>query len=207
MKYGDNRKRAAYVLLKIFALAYNMYLYVFVHGEERYDDLIQTNYRILSLIETYLCFDFDKSTATMPRRDQQTTPPATSSPLPSSYSLHTGITPVLFEIATRTANTTLRQKAIHMLRYSNKREGVWDGHSAASLAEKLFELKKAGQIAAATQYVGYRFLVTDIVMLSERTSLIRSGFKKIQPGCFGSWWVETILPHQGILQSQVINLP
>lgn len=205
-QYGDARQRAAYILLQIFAFSYKIYLYVFVHGESTYDDLITTNYHIISLIETYLHIDAGTSSLMTSNTTPSPSPPTKSGLLPVSFSSYPGVIPVLFELATRTDDTALCQRALKLLRYSNKREGVWDGALAAKLAEKLNHMQEEGEAAVTTHRVGYKFLITDIQLLSERKYLITSGFKRIQPGSFDSWWLETISPEQGTTWSQIVTI-
>lgn len=202
----DDRQRAAYTILKVFAFSFKIYLYVFVHGEDKYDDLIQTNYHILTLIETYLSFHTDTASVISSNSSQAAPSPESTRSRPLSFTSYAGVIPVLFEIASRTNDEALSQKAIQLLRYSNRREGVWDGQQAASLAVKLNQIRDDGELAAATNRAGYKFLITDVQLLSDRKYLIKSGFKRIQPGSFDSWWLETIPSDKGMTQSQIVTI-
>lgn len=202
---GDQRQRAGLLLLKIFQLSFDIDLHVFVDGESTYDNFKETNLLILSLIEAFLQMQSDATDQQTSSHDQARTSP--SSQKNSYFTSSPEIVPVLFEIATRSSDGALRQKACHLLRSRRRREGIWDSHVAASLAEQIAYLKEQGTTVAAESQDGARkFLLTDIILLSERQCMVRYGFKRVQPGTFGSFWLETINPGEGLLQSQVLTI-
>lgn len=202
---GDQRQRAGLLLLKIFQLSFDIDLHVFVDGESTYDNFKDTNLLILSLIEAFLQMQSDATDQQTSSHDQARTSP--SSHNNSYFTSSPEIVPVLFEIATRSSDGALRQKACHLLRSRRRREGIWDSHVAASLAEQIAYLKEQGTTVAAESQDGARkFLLTDIILLSERQCMVRYGFKRVQPGTFGSFWLETINPGEGLLQSQVLTI-
>ncbi len=59
-----------------------------------------------------------------------------------TFSLALGIVPTLFLIASRASDTTLREKALFLLRACNRREGLWDSKLAAKLVERIIELRE-----------------------------------------------------------------
>ncbi|KIM94811.1 hypothetical protein OIDMADRAFT_60579 [Oidiodendron maius Zn] len=201
---GDRRQRAGHLLLKIFASSLEIDLYVFVHGEATYDTLKETNFGILSLIETFLEIHSDTTGMKGSNNEQD----KTLSPFCESLSFTSSpqVVPVLFEIATRTGDPNLRQRALELLRFSSRREGVWDSRVAASLAEKIVQLKQQGIVAAENHNIGRKFLITDILLLSEQKCMVRFGFKRAETGSFNSFWLETIHPGQGLLQSQILTI-
>ncbi|EXJ75401.1 uncharacterized protein A1O5_02097 [Cladophialophora psammophila CBS 110553] len=58
-----------------------------------------------------------------------------------TFSLALGIVPTLFLIASRTFDIALRDKALALLRMCNRREGLWDSRLAASLVDRVIELR------------------------------------------------------------------
>lgn len=201
---GDRRQQAGYLLLEIYANFLELNFYVFVHGEETYDKLSGINYRILDLVERFLEIHPDTIGLQLSKSDLDYSTSAKR--VSFSFTSSPEIVPVLFEIATRTSDPCLRQKAVQLLRSSGRREGVWDGCVAARLAEKIVQLKQQGTAEAETLHPGRKFLITDILPLSEQKYKIRFGFKKIQDGAFNSFWLETIRPGQGILQTQILDI-
>ncbi|KAK5047375.1 hypothetical protein LTR84_006898 [Exophiala bonariae] len=202
---GDHRQRAGLLLLKIFELSFQIDMHTFEHGESTYDDFRDTNLTILSLVEAFVQIQCDTSGIKALDHNDQTESP-TSNRQSLYFTSSPEIVPVLFEIATRSHDPALRQKACQSLRSCRRREGIWDSFVAASLAEQIADLKHQGMMAAENQNAGRKFLVTDINLLSDRECVVKYGFKKVQPGSFGSFWLETIKPEEGVLQSQILTI-
>jgi hypothetical protein len=174
----------AYLLLEAQAHVFQINQHVYLHGESSYDDLIHRSGVILDLIDAYL-----SSCSRIPT--------FTSSP---------EIVPQLFEIATRTKDEHLRERATQMLRECNRREGIWDSKMAARLVEHRHNLIKQGTLIVEEFLCGSKFFIADILLLSERRCLVRYGFKKIREGSFYSFWFETIRPEEGELHEHIIEL-
>ena len=82
--------------------------------------------------------------------------PFTPEPRPpvirSTFSLALGIVPNLFLIASRASDLALRDKALHLLRTCNRREGLWDSRLAARLVDRIIELRESvGQTSTNEQ--------------------------------------------------------
>lgn len=200
----DSRSHAGYLLLEILASSLEINLHVFVHGESAYDDFKETNHDILSLVEAFLEVQSEGAcvNTTNDNRDKPLRPGGNR----LSFTSSPEVVPLLFEIATRTSDSGLRQRALQLLRSSSRREGVWDCRVASSLAEKIVKLKQQGAEEAGNHGVDCKFLITDIMLLSEQTCMVRYGFKRVQTGSFNSFWLENICPGQGLLSSRILTV-
>ena len=67
-------------------------------------------------------------------------------PLPAvirpTFSLALGVVPTLFVTATRSSIPAVRDKALHLLRTCNRREGLWDSNLSARLVDRILQLRK-----------------------------------------------------------------
>ena len=204
MRGRDIRSRAGRLLLQILGSSLEINLQVFLHGEAAYDDLKEMNYRILKLVENFLeIHSHGARLTTMNITQDQPLPPDCNH---SSFTSSPEVVPLLLEIATRTNDPGLRHRAVRLLRHSSRREGVWDGHLAANLAEKIVRLKQQGTEEAENYGADCKFLITDILLLSEQRYMIRYGFKKVRTGSFNSFWLEKINPGQGLLLSRILTI-
>lgn len=189
----DQGSQTGFLLLKIMSSTLEIDLHIFVHGESTYDDFIELNHQRLNLIETFLQLRSGND-------DREIISEG------ASFTSSPEVVPILFEIAIRTLDDELHSRAIKILRACRRREGIWDGHMAASLAEKLIQLCCQGDKAARKLEPPHKFLITDIQLLSVSECRLQYGFKLIKPGTFESFWLETIRPGQGTVQSEVFKL-
>ncbi|OQV03381.1 hypothetical protein CLAIMM_08431 isoform 2 [Cladophialophora immunda] len=68
-----------------------------------------------------------------------------------TFSLALGIVPTLFLIASRTFDIPLREKALSLLRMCNRREGLWDSRLAASVVDRVIELRDEASKTGCSQ--------------------------------------------------------
>lgn len=200
----DSRSHAGYLLLEILASSMEINLHIFVHGESAYDDFRGTNHAILNLVENFLAMQ-SHDTGSKPTTDDQrkaSRPGGTH----SSFTSSPEVVPLLFEIATRTNDAELRQRALQVLRSSSRRESIWDCRVAASLAEKIVHLKQQGAEQAWNYGADCKFLITDIMLLSEQKCMVQYGFKRVRNGSFNSFWLESICPGQGSVSSRILSI-
>ncbi|KEF61451.1 uncharacterized protein A1O9_03017 [Exophiala aquamarina CBS 119918] len=57
------------------------------------------------------------------------------------FSMSPGVVPILFVIATRCNELSARDRALHLLRICNRKEGFWDSQLSACLATRTIEIK------------------------------------------------------------------
>lgn len=188
----DKRQDSGLLVLDILCSSLDIDLYVFLHGELTYDHFIELNHERLDLIENFLQTRHPKSTESAHSR----TTSFTSSP---------EFVPIVYEIATRTGDCDLHKRAVHILRSCRRREGIWDGSMAAQLAEKVTALKRQGTKEALNLDPPHRFIVTDVRLLSATQCFVQYGFKILRPGNFDCFWLESIRPGQGTVQSEVLK--
>ena len=204
MTATDTRSQAGRLLLEILGSSLEINLQVFLHGEVAYDESKEMNYGILNLVEAFLDIHSREARLNTMNNVQDKALPSDGNH--SSFTSSPEVVPLLFEITTRTNDTGLRQRALQLLRRSSRREGIWDGHLAASLAEKIVQLKQQGAKEAGNYGADCKFLITDILLLSEQRYLVRYGYKKVRTGSFNSFWLEKIAPGQGLLRSQILTI-
>ncbi|ETN44392.1 uncharacterized protein HMPREF1541_10572 [Cyphellophora europaea CBS 101466] len=196
-----------YLILQIFRASLKIDLEVFVHGETVYDDFKADNFGILKLVEVLFQVQGGSDRPRDPISPQTGAYSLSRAAAPFTFTSTLGIVSLLFEIATRTNDSMLRNEALQLMRLSNRREGIWDSRVAALLAEKVVLLKQRGNAAAEEdQHSGFRFIVTDIQLLSDQKCKLTYGFKRNQPGTFKSFWLESIAPEEGSLQTEVIEI-
>ncbi|OAG39753.1 hypothetical protein AYO21_06028 [Fonsecaea monophora] len=78
----------------------------------------------------------------------QQPPPVITRP---TFSLALGVVPTLFLIATRSRDLALRDKALSLLRSCNRREGLWDSHLAASVVDRVIDLRTKARSMSRAQ--------------------------------------------------------
>lgn len=205
-KGTDRGSQAAYLLLDILASSLEINLHVFVHGEPAYDDFRETNHAILNLVEEFLTIQSSIDTGLKPPTTHDQHKQSSFGANHSSFTSSPEVVPLLFEIATRTNDGGLRQRALQVLRSSSRRESTWDCRVAASLAEKIVRLKQQGAEQAGKYGTDCKFLITDIMLLSEQKCMVQYGFKRVRSGSFNSFWLENICPGQGSLSSQILSI-
>ncbi|KAF2003457.1 hypothetical protein P154DRAFT_561261 [Amniculicola lignicola CBS 123094] len=126
----SERLSQSYLLLKIWGTVFKATLESITTAEcfNTYDpDLVEA----LEIIEIFLA--------------NETNPPSNGSNQ-GYFSLCSGVIPILFMIAWRSNNEAIREKSMHLLRMSKRREGLWDSKLVLRLAEHAVALK--GRLAA-----------------------------------------------------------
>ena len=66
------------------------------------------------------------------------------SPIKFSFQLDLGIVHICFGVASRCRDPFVRRQAIRQLRASRRREGLWDSHMAANIAERIVAIEEQG---------------------------------------------------------------
>lgn len=114
---GDGKQSDARLLLKIYQSLFTGIINSFPNGVcfDRFDTDLA---RALELAEMFLRNQNQ-------RRESR-----------STFSLSTGIIPVLFVIAWRSNDSFIRGKALELLELSDRREGVWDSRVALKVAQR-----------------------------------------------------------------------
>ncbi|KPI37726.1 uncharacterized protein AB675_199 [Cyphellophora attinorum] len=179
------KSNEARLALKVFLTSLHIDLQVFVNGEQSYDDYLNDNVAILDHAQSLLGLQtYPQTTDTNPK-------PARTQP-PTPFVSCLGIIPLLFEIATRTTNIPLRDRALHLLHSTNRREGIWDRprrrspSRAFNFPHRGGQLDRRGKLQLLGQYHGGddehdappHFIITDIQLLSDRQAKVTYGFKR-----------------------------
>lgn len=186
------------LVLKIFEASIRVDLDIFPRGEEAYDDFIAHNHGILKLVEVFLLSQGCNVVSTMGQDGQP-------SPKSRYFTSALGIVGLLFEIASRTADKSLCDEAVRLLRLAKRREGIWDSDAAANLLEKIKELEDH-VTAIRGDNPRIKFVITEIRLVSDQKCLINYGFKQKRPGYFHSHWFEDIRPGEGVIESVMLDI-
>lgn len=190
-----------FLALKIFEATMRVDLDIFPRGEAAYDDFITQNHGILKLVEVFLLSQgCNTGMNHAPSHEVRST--STSRYFTSSL----GIVGLLFEIATRTADKTLRDEAARLLRIAKRREGIWDSDAALRLLERIEELEDRATAIRDDSDCDSKFVITEIKLLSDQKCLVTYGFKKIESGYFYSHWFENIQPGEGVVESVTLDI-
>ncbi|KAK5065264.1 hypothetical protein LTR84_001102 [Exophiala bonariae] len=137
------------LILSIHRIFLNVYFNMVSQGNEleAFDAQLPSVRAAVELCEKFIALTspFDTSdTMGRPAHDQTGPPSRSPSPprlMPPSFSMGLGVVPILFVIATRCNDIPLRDKALHLLRICNRKEGFWDSQLSAVLAARTIEIK------------------------------------------------------------------
>jgi hypothetical protein len=111
---------------------------------ERNDISVLDEYDFDFWVAVNACEEFINTTSTYTKPVRDISPPAQNENLLTirpTFSLALGVVPLLFLAASRTSDIALREKALHLLRTCNRREGLWDSRIAAKLIIRMYELR------------------------------------------------------------------
>lgn len=204
MQHGSAQQHNGFLVLKISEAAIRIDLDLIPRGEAAYDDFVANNKAILKLVEELFSSQRGDGDIAHPSDDSSiVTWPSRSI---RYFTNALGIVGLLFEIATRTEDSSLRNEALRLLRMGHRREGPWDSLMAANLVERLVELKNSCTAAQSMVDGTSRLIITEIKLLSDSRCLIHYRFKRQEPGGIFSCWFDDMPPHNGPLQSMMLDI-
>lgn len=141
------------LMLSIHRILFTIYVSIMEQGNEVgiFDDHISSLREAVDLSEEYILLTNSLDLGDPLTGSRKNSPSQSGSPgmaaLPSnrvmtpSFSLSLGVVPVLFVVATRCTEPSVRDKAIHLLRTCNRKEGFWDSQLSACIAARTIEIK------------------------------------------------------------------
>jgi hypothetical protein len=200
------QQQAGFLALKIFEASMRIDIDLFPRGEDAFDEYIAENKAILKLVEVFFA---SQSSGLVPGSGVSGENSSCSAWKPRRYfTASLGIVGLLFDLATRTADCSLRNEALRLLRLAHRREGIWDSMIAANLVERLAEFEDGCRAARSVDGVDANatFVVTEIKLLSDAECLVHYGFKRREAGSFYSHWFEGLAPKEGPADSVVLDV-
>jgi hypothetical protein len=139
-------RNPAFLILKV----YHSLILAYMERIEKNDESVFTDFEpdvwtaldateeFLQTTSTYVQ-PLDKTSPTRSPTDPTSIPPHPHIPpaIRPTFSLALGVVPTLFLIATRSSTPAQYDKALHLLRTCNRREGLWDSNLAAKIVERV----------------------------------------------------------------------
>ncbi|KOS19184.1 hypothetical protein ESCO_000486 [Escovopsis weberi] len=192
--------------LKMFQINTNiLFSMMFFDREEQFDDYLPQFREIVALGREIIGDDEKRATAVRARPTpysnhqqhdlaESTTGRYSAHHVRPSFSADLGIVPPLFVVATKCRDATTRRHAIHLLRSSARREGMWDSEMSAKIGEWIMQLEERDEGVLGLDEVGWigpprqipehrRVMIQSVDFdLKERFAEMRVGTRSIHQG-------------------------
>jgi hypothetical protein len=187
------KQRHAITLLRIYQITVTYIVTAGFTGQEcAYDNNMPQFKEILSMVESIQVGGYsglaqtEESTARTCSSSSDTDSDSTSTPrilkcakTQPFFSLELGITIPLFNFAIKCRDPILRRRAIAIMRFANRREGLWDSTAAADVAQRVVDVEEEGAVAirgvviSASQIPEDRRIVIVQSMVNVEKGLVR----------------------------------
>lgn len=177
---ATSRRTPAFLILKVYDAAMTAFLARIQRSDEAVlNDFVPEFQTALNATE-----EFIQSTSTLvtPLAPHSTSAPSSRMVVRPTFSLALGIIPVLFLMASRTADPHMRNRALALLAQCNRREGFWDSRLAARVVERIVALRDLGLSSRPADdpdsdtKVTPQFRLVDIKFLPGRRCALRYKF-------------------------------
>jgi len=157
-------KTPSALLLDIHRILLTMYIVMVEHAGDMdaFEQYLPSMQQVLDLVEEFLVVTDSSDRGDPFAGSRKNSPSRSISPearalsldrtLVPTFSMSLGVVPCLFVIATRVTHLPVRDRALHLLRICNRKEGFWDSQLSACLAARTIEIKANAveQFRAAT---------------------------------------------------------